>query len=609
MIAPRLSFARLFRTAALATGLVAAVGCQNQLTSRAEMHTDHGAAFVAEDEALIDQLVPDTEDGWSRTPVFAADGAFDRVALRYDAEGVAFVEGRVSTDGGATFTAWQRLMITYVDGVAHNAHFDVDTADATHAQLRFIAPVESALSFVAVDLIEAAHDVDAAEAGGFDVDSTAENEGALAADSAGVITRSQWGARSRNCRSPHTPSKLTIHHTATPNNDRMTMPARLRQIQAYHIDNRGWCDIGYHFLVGQDGKVYQGRPENHIAAHAAGANRHNVGISFIGNFTSIAPGTAQFDAGARIVRAMADTWNIPLNRTAIRGHRQVGSTSTSCPGNALYPRLEALVAQAAGTTPVEPEPAGCRSGTLGRDVEAGTCVQVNYAGCGLLSCAWYRCDGGWQCSELDDCAADTYAHTQCDAPDPVQPEPTEPDGSYTDVPADHWAAAAIDAVVNAGIMSPCTTSAAGTQFCPQGTVSRRDAARSFDALFTDSPALPANPVFDDVSASDPDYIAVQRMAVRGISYGCGAGQFCPSGTVHRAALAAFVGRAQNGGWLAPAEATFVDVPTTHWAYGHIERLASAGVVNGCRTSPRAFCPGDQVSRAEMAVILKRAYNL
>ena len=48
---------------------------------------------------------------------------------------------------------------------------------------------------------------------------------------------------------------------------------------------------------------------------------------------------------------------------------------------------------------------------------------------------------------------------------------------------------------------------------------------------------------------------------------------------------------------------FNDVPGSHWAWNHIERLYSAGITGGCATSPLAYCPESIVTRAQMAVFL------
>ena len=56
--------------------------------------------------------------------------------------------------------------------------------------------------------------------------------------------------------------------------------------------------------------------------------------------------------------------------------------------------------------------------------------------------------------------------------------------------------------------------------------------------------------------------------------------------------------------------TFIDVPTTYWAWDWIERLYHAGVTTGCiPTSPMRYCPEDNVTRAEMAKFLVTTFNL
>ena len=58
---------------------------------------------------------------------------------------------------------------------------------------------------------------------------------------------------------------------------------------------------------------------------------------------------------------------------------------------------------------------------------------------------------------------------------------------------------------------------------------------------------------------------------------------------------------------APALPTFADVPTTHPYYRAIEALVSAGITVGCGGSN--FCPGQNLTRGEMAVFLARALGL
>ena len=55
------------------------------------------------------------------------------------------------------------------------------------------------------------------------------------------------------------------------------------------MDTRKWSDIGYSFLIGGDGKIYEGRGWNKSGAHTQGFNSQGYGVAFIGDFTSTNP--------------------------------------------------------------------------------------------------------------------------------------------------------------------------------------------------------------------------------------------------------------------------------------------------------------------------------
>ncbi len=174
----------------------------------------------------------------------------------------------------------------------------------------------------------------------------------------GVVSRSAWGARATGaCGTGHNPNYLTVHHTATPNNDSMSAAARMRQMQAFHIDNRGWCDLGYHYSVGIDGRVYEGRNPDRTGAHVGDHNTDNVGISVVGTFVNFNPRESQLSALTDISRWVVNRYDIPKRRSNIRGHNEwSGHTSNACPG-LLRPFLPTLVERLIGPTPPPPPPA------------------------------------------------------------------------------------------------------------------------------------------------------------------------------------------------------------------------------------------------------------
>src|SRR5665647_2868216 len=107
-----------------------------------------------------------------------------------------------------------------------------------------------------------------------------------------IITREQWGARPQVCTpdvaTTHGLIGAVVHHTAG-SNGYSTIAEAMQQIrgdQAYHIDGRGWCDIGYNFVVDKWGNIYEGRANSLtrpvIGVHAGGFNTGTVGVSMLG---------------------------------------------------------------------------------------------------------------------------------------------------------------------------------------------------------------------------------------------------------------------------------------------------------------------------------------
>ncbi|GBO36451.1 Peptidoglycan recognition protein 3, partial [Araneus ventricosus] len=94
-----------------------------------------------------------------------------------------------------------------------------------------------------------------------------------------------------------------------------------------------WADIGYSFLVGGDGRIYEGRGWKAVGAHTYGYNSKAIGISFMGNFDKVQPSAAMVDAARKLIDCGVEKKFISANRQ-IHGHRD--AKCTACPGAALY---------------------------------------------------------------------------------------------------------------------------------------------------------------------------------------------------------------------------------------------------------------------------------
>jgi hypothetical protein len=85
--------------------------------------------------------------------------------------------------------------------------------------------------------------------------------------------------------------------------------------------------------------------------------------------------------------------------------------------------------------------------------------------------------------------------------------------------------------------------------------------------------------------------------------------YCPENPVTRAQMAVFLLKAKHGSSYMPPAATgvFSDVPVGYWADRWIEQLALEVITSGC--GPETYCPESDVTRAQMAVFLVKAFNL
>lgn len=113
--------------------------------------------------------------------------------------------------------------------------------------------------------------------------------------------------------------------------------------------------------------------------------------------------------------------------------------------------------------------------------------------------------------------------------------------------------------------------------------------------------------FEDVPVSHWAFDYVEALAASGVSGGCGGGRYCPDANVSRAQMAVFLERGIRGSEFAPPPASgniFLDVGIDSFGASYIEQLYLDGITGGCGSNN--FCPGDEVTRAQMAVFLLRS---
>lgn len=154
------------------------------------------------------------------------------------------------------------------------------------------------------------------------------------------IKRSAWSTVSFKGKkvSWALPTVVRVHHTAGPGpkytrtsakKNKAAEVEKLRELERFHVNARGWAAIGYSYLIFGSGRVYEGRGFEVRGAHTLNHNG-DVGVSFVGNFEYERPTPSALLAYWRLRR-----W-LRKQGVNVHGHAPHSDTyATSCPGRFL----------------------------------------------------------------------------------------------------------------------------------------------------------------------------------------------------------------------------------------------------------------------------------
>ncbi len=311
---------------------------------------------AAEGHAQVEPLVTPTEalDAELTSARIALEGAPVRLGLLWDAPTAGAVEVRLLRDAG--WGSWERPTVVFAEAGAFAGHVDAEGAIAF--QWRASGAAARPTYFYAEAIFSLGEGAAAPPVEPAPTPGGALRQALQAFPN--ILPRSAWGARAPKCVSSTAPYRVAIHHTVTPTPDGQAPEVRLREIQAYHMDSRDYCDIAYNYLVSQDGRVWTGRGATVLGGHTLSQNTGNVGISYIGTFSTIVPSIASRCSGAGLLAWLTTNYPaVSLNSTDVKGHRDWPGQSTECPGNAFHPLLGDLISKAInGCGPANTPPRG-----------------------------------------------------------------------------------------------------------------------------------------------------------------------------------------------------------------------------------------------------------
>ena len=130
-------------------------------------------------------------------------------------------------------------------------------------------------------------------------------------------------------------NEIIIHCTATRPDwwQNKSAQAKVKEVCRWHID-RGWSDIGYHYLIDRDGTVVTGRPLERAGAHVKGHNTGTVGVALFGGLG----GSAGDSFADHFTQEQEDALrgliaDLQVEHTGIRkisGHNQYAAKACPC---------------------------------------------------------------------------------------------------------------------------------------------------------------------------------------------------------------------------------------------------------------------------------------
>lgn len=159
----------------------------------------------------------------------------------------------------------------------------------------------------------------------------------------GVLTRSSWaqGKFMPGLMNRMVPVRyITVHHDGMEpfyGDSRASSTERLEVIRRSHR-NKGWGDIGYHYVIDRGGRVWEARHRYFQGAHVKDHNEGNIGVMAMGNFDEQTPTDAQLEGLRRHVATLMQMYNVPMRN--VRTHQEWAVTA--CPGRTLQRHMDTV---------------------------------------------------------------------------------------------------------------------------------------------------------------------------------------------------------------------------------------------------------------------------
>lgn len=120
--------------------------------------------------------------------------------------------------------------------------------------------------------------------------------------------------------------EIIVHCAATPEGKDYTVA----QIRKWHL-NRGFKDIGYHYVIYRNGSIHAGRSISQVGAHCTNHNAHSIGICYIGGVAADGktPKDTRTEAQKSSLASLLKRLHTLYPKATLHGHREFANKA--CP--------------------------------------------------------------------------------------------------------------------------------------------------------------------------------------------------------------------------------------------------------------------------------------
>lgn len=122
-------------------------------------------------------------------------------------------------------------------------------------------------------------------------------------------------------------NEIIIHCTATPEGSDVSVA----DIDRCHRE-RGFIEIGYHFVVMADGRIETGRNIEAAGAHCLGHNPNSVGVAYVGGLARDCktPKDTRTEAQKKALRELVAKLRVQFPGATVHGHNEFAKKACPC---------------------------------------------------------------------------------------------------------------------------------------------------------------------------------------------------------------------------------------------------------------------------------------